>query len=73
MIYLNTSEKRAAENAKTSTCPEDSHYLSQGMSVPNTGCYLCSQILEVFWELGANHKKTNKSPSQEAFLRYSGF
>ena len=28
MIYLNTSEKRAAENKKTSICPEDSHYLS---------------------------------------------
>ena len=28
MIYLNTTEKYAAENKKTFICPQDSHYLS---------------------------------------------
>lgn len=73
MIYFNTSQKYAVENSKTSICCNDSHYLSHRYARAEHRFFCVQQILEVFQELSANHRKTNKSPSQEAFLRYSGF
>ena len=85
MIYFNTSQKCSADNHKTSVCPDNSHYLPQvcqgraqrGVCVCVCVCaHVCVRLADPGGILGAGckpQKKTNKSPSQEAFLRYSGF
>lgn len=85
MIYFNTSEKYAAENQKTSPSPHDSHYLSHRYArVEQRGFLSCfvfvfgrsRRFFSGSWVQTTGkktQKKTNKSPSQEAFLRYSGF
>lgn len=41
MIYFNASEKYAAENNKTSICPNDSHYLSHRYARVEHRAFLC--------------------------------
>lgn len=76
MIYFNTFEKHATENRKTSICPNNSHYPPPTASPGQNTETVCVCLADPAGILGAGckpQKKTNKSPSQKAFLRYSGF